>query len=118
MTASLIGLCSSFTPRRYQRRMWNRQLACTLTRIPYWNHSQNATSVRTSGLRYSELTRKLHRLGYVLDRRARGDHEIWIRPSTGGRTTIPNWGARELKTGTVRAILRDLGVTRQEFDRA
>ena len=50
MTALLIRLWSSFTPRRYQRRMWNRQPACTLTRIPYWNHSQNATSVRTSDL--------------------------------------------------------------------
>jgi predicted RNA binding protein YcfA (HicA-like mRNA interferase family) len=53
-----------------------------------------------------------------MDRRARGDHEVWIRSSTDGRTTIPNWGKRELRTGTVRAILRDLGVTRQEFDRA
>ena len=68
-------------------------------------------------MRYRDLTRKLRRLGCELDRRAHGDHEIWIRSSTGGRTTIPNWGSRELKTGTVRAILRDLRITRQEFDR-
>ena len=38
--------------------------------------------------------------------------------SSGRRTTIPNWGSHELKTGTVRAILRDLGITHQEFDSA
>ena len=69
-------------------------------------------------MRYGELTRKLRRLGCTLDRHARGDHEIWIRPSNGRRTTIPNWGSHELNTGTVRAILRDPGITRQEFDRA
>ncbi|MDE0030938.1 MAG: type II toxin-antitoxin system HicA family toxin [Deltaproteobacteria bacterium] len=69
-------------------------------------------------MRYGELTRKLRRLGCHLDRRARGDHEIWIRSSNGRRTTIPNWGSHELKTGTVRAILRDLGITLQDFDRA
>ena len=69
-------------------------------------------------MRYRELTRRLRRLGCELDRRARGDHEIWIRPSTGGRTTIPNWGNRDLKIGTVSTILRDLGVSRQEFDRS
>ena len=69
-------------------------------------------------MRYRELTRKLRRLGCELDRRARGDHEIWVRPSTRGRTTIPNWGSRDLKTGTVSAILRDLGISRDEFGRA
>ena len=37
---------------------------------------------------------------------------------THGRTTIPNWGSRDLKPGTVHTILRDLGISRDEFDRA
>lgn len=69
-------------------------------------------------MRYRELTRKLRRLGCEMDRRARGDHEIWIRAMTHGRTTIPNWGSRDLKPGTVHTILRDLGISRDEFDRA
>ncbi|MCI0785163.1 MAG: type II toxin-antitoxin system HicA family toxin [Chloroflexi bacterium] len=66
---------------------------------------------------YRDLTRKLRRLGCEFDRRARGDHEIWINSATHARTTIPNWGSRDLKAGTLAAILRDLGISRQEFER-
>jgi predicted RNA binding protein YcfA (HicA-like mRNA interferase family) len=69
-------------------------------------------------LTYRELARKLRRLDCELDRQARGSHEIWIRRSTRRRTTIPNWGSRDLRPGTVRAILRDLGIAREEFERA
>ena len=69
-------------------------------------------------MNYRELTRKLRRLGCEFDRRARGDHEIWINTSTHARTTIPNWGSRDLRSGTISAILRDLGISRDEFERA
>ncbi len=69
-------------------------------------------------MNYRELTRKLRRLGCELDRQGRGDHEIWININTHSRTTIPNWGSRDLRIGTVRAILRDLGVSRDDFNRA
>ena len=69
-------------------------------------------------MKYRELTRKLRRLDCELDRRARGDHEIWINLSSHARTTIPNWGSRDLKPGTVTAILRDLGICRADFERA
>ncbi|MBI4232976.1 MAG: type II toxin-antitoxin system HicA family toxin [Chloroflexi bacterium] len=64
-----------------------------------------------------ELIRKLRRLGCELDRRAKGDHEIWINISTHARTTIPNWGRKDLKAGTISAILRDPGIPRDEFER-
>jgi mRNA interferase HicA len=67
---------------------------------------------------YRDITRRLRRLGCELDRRAAGDHEIWINPRNNKRTTIPNWGSRDLKAGTISAILRDLGTTRKEFDQA
>ena len=67
---------------------------------------------------HRELTRKLRRLGCELDRQAKGDHEIWINASTHARTTIPNWGRRDLKQGTISAIIRDPGISREEFERA
>ena len=67
---------------------------------------------------YRELTRKLRRLGCIFDRQGRGDHEIWINTTKRTRTTIPNWRGRDLKPGTVRAIIRDLGILKDEFDRA
>ncbi|MFH1140105.1 MAG: type II toxin-antitoxin system HicA family toxin [Chloroflexota bacterium] len=68
-------------------------------------------------MNYRELTRKLRRLGCEFDRRARGDHEIWINNSTHARTTIPNWGSQDLRPGTISAVLRDLGISREEFER-
>lgn len=69
-------------------------------------------------MKYRDITRKLRRLGCELDRRAKGDHEIWINLSTHARTTIPNWGSRDLKPGTISAVLRDLGINKRDFDRA
>jgi len=65
---------------------------------------------------YRELTRKLRILGCEFDRQGKGDHEIWRRPVTRGRTIIPNWGSRDLRPGTISSILRDLGISRTEFD--
>ncbi len=67
---------------------------------------------------YRELTRKLRALGCEFDRQSRGSHEIWRNPASGTRTTVPNWGGRDLRTGTIRGILRDLGVDRRVFEQA
>ncbi len=67
---------------------------------------------------YRELTRKLRRLDCQFDRQGRGDHEIWANARTQYTTSIPNWGGRDLKIGTIRAILRDLGISRDEFEQA
>lgn len=67
---------------------------------------------------YRELARKLRSLGCEFDRQSRGSHEIWRNPATGTRTTIPNWAGRDLRLGTVRAIMRDLRIDKADFDRA
>ena len=67
---------------------------------------------------YRELARKLRGLGCEFQRQGRGDHEIWRNPRTRSRTAIPNWRGRDLKPGTVSAILRQLGISRHDFDRA
>ena len=67
---------------------------------------------------YRELTRKLRRLGCSFHRQAGGAHEIWINPANDRATTVPRHGNRDLATGTVHGIRRDLGFSRQEFDRA
>ena len=68
-------------------------------------------------MNYRDLTRKLRRLGCDFDRSAKGDHEIRINTETRARTTIPNWRGKDLKAGTIAAILRDLGISRREFER-
>jgi len=68
-------------------------------------------------LNYTRLTGRLKKLGCAFDRQAKGDHEIWIHGKTRARTTIPNWGNKDLKPGTISKILRDLGIQRYDFDK-
>lgn len=69
-------------------------------------------------MNYRELTRKLRKLDCALDRYAKGSHEIWMNSKTGARTTIPNWGNKDLTAGTISKILRDLGVRKEDLDKA
>jgi mRNA interferase HicA len=67
-------------------------------------------------LNYRQLTHRLKKLGCFLDRYARGDHEIWMNSTTKARTTIPNWGSKDLKAGTISRILKDLGIGKSDFE--
>jgi len=68
-------------------------------------------------LKYRELAGRLKDFNCLLDRSAKGSHEIWINSSTGARTTIPNWGNKDLKPGTIAGILKDLGIESDNFYR-
>jgi mRNA interferase HicA len=69
-------------------------------------------------MNYKDLTRKLRVLGcHEISRRGRGSHRKWFNPSSGRGTTVPDWGNRDLKEGTIKAILRQLGIDRADFER-
>jgi len=36
-------------------------------------------------------------------------------PALDRYTTIPDWGSRDIRPGTLRRIIRDLGISRREF---
>ena len=60
--------------------------------------------------------RKLRALGCEEhSRRGRGSHRIWRNPLTGGSAVVPDYGSRDLRVGTVRSVLRNLGVGWEEF---
>jgi len=67
-----------------------------------------------SGFKYKDLIRKLRRAGFVFDRNAKGSHEIWWNPKTRARTTVPNHPG-DIPEGTVRAIIKQAGITSDEF---
>ena len=70
-------------------------------------------------MNYREATLKLHGLGCrELPRRTRGSHRKWFNPATGKATVLPDWGAKDLKFGTLRAAVRQLGIVWEEFERA
>ncbi|MBN1857178.1 MAG: type II toxin-antitoxin system HicA family toxin [Dehalococcoidia bacterium] len=69
---------------------------------------------RLSGFGADDVLRKLRQAGFVFDRQAKGSHEIWWHPDTRTRTTVPPHPG-ELPEGTVRAILRQAGLSTDEF---
>lgn len=69
---------------------------------------------RLAGFRYRQIVKRLKAFGFEFFRHAAGSHEIWRNPSTGRFTTIPNHPG-DMPEGTLRAILKQAGVTPDEF---
>jgi len=65
---------------------------------------------------YEEIVRKLKAAGFIFDRQAKGSHEIWYNPTTRRRTTVPRHPGT-LPIGTLRAIIREAGLSIEEFMR-
>jgi predicted RNA binding protein YcfA (HicA-like mRNA interferase family) len=66
-------------------------------------------------MNYQKLTRRLRQLGCEFVRQAQGSHEIWWNPANEQFTVIPRYGGRDLPPGTLRAILRQLGIDSAVF---
>ena len=69
---------------------------------------------RLAGFSYRQVARRLKTLGFAFDRQAAGSHEIWFSVETGRYTTIPNHPGN-VPEGTLRAILRQAGVSPDQF---
>jgi predicted RNA binding protein YcfA (HicA-like mRNA interferase family) len=61
------------------------------------------------------VVRALTRAGFVVDCIV-GSHHVLVHPADSARTvTVPVHGNRDLKPGTLRAIIRQAGFTVDEF---
>ncbi len=68
---------------------------------------------------YREVTKKLSSLGcHELPRTGDGSHRKWVNPATGRITLVPDWSGDDLKLGTVRGVVRQLGLAWDDFKRA
>jgi mRNA interferase HicA len=68
---------------------------------------------------YREVTRKLRAFGcQELPRRGGGSHRKWLNPATQRVTSLPDWGSRDLKLGTIRAAVPQLGIEWSVFEGA
>lgn len=69
-------------------------------------------------MNYREFTMRLEVLGCKeIPRRRRGSHRKWINPASGKGTVIPDWGKKDLKQGTIRGILKQLGIDIKAFEK-
>lgn len=61
-----------------------------------------------------EVVSALERAGFVFRRRT-GSHAILRHPETKVTVPVPVHGGKDLKTGTLRGIIRDAGLAVEEF---
>ena len=61
-----------------------------------------------------ELVKALRKAGFE-EKRQRGSHVHMKRERDGKRVTVPVHGGQVIPVGTLRAILRDAGITPEEF---
>lgn len=65
-------------------------------------------------IRACQAVRVAESIGFVLDRQ-RGSHAVYYRASDGRRIVVPMHGTKDLKPGTLRGIIADLGLSVDEF---
>ena len=70
---------------------------------------------KTPVLTAVDVIRGLKKAGFVLYRQARGSHEIWYNHVTKRRTTVPNHPGADIPKGTLKAILKEAGISLEDF---
>lgn len=71
--------------------------------------------VKLSELSSNEVCRKLKKLGFRFYRQGKGSHELWVRDADGRVIPVPNYRGKKIRKGTIRAIIREAGVSLKEF---
>ena len=66
-------------------------------------------------LSYREITRRLRKLGFRFYRQGKGSHVLWVRDADGRVVPVPRHQGKNIRKGTVRAIIREVGVSVVEF---
>lgn len=65
------------------------------------------------------MARKLRVLGCdEIPRRSGGSHRKWIRTGAGRSAVVHDWGPKDLKQGTLRSVVQQLGLDWADFERA
>jgi predicted RNA binding protein YcfA (HicA-like mRNA interferase family) len=67
-------------------------------------------------MKYAEVAKRLRGLGcHEVPASSGGSHRRWYCGASGTATTVPDWGSKDLRPGTLRAIVRQLGLSWDEF---
>jgi predicted RNA binding protein YcfA (HicA-like mRNA interferase family) len=69
-------------------------------------------------VKYSELTRKLRRLGLHVESERKGSHQFWVWPEHQITLLVAYHATRDIPPGTFRAILRTLRITEDDLNKA
>jgi predicted RNA binding protein YcfA (HicA-like mRNA interferase family) len=66
------------------------------------------------GVTAREVVRVAERIGFVFDRQ-KGSHAVYLRAADHRRIVIPMHKGRNLKPGTLRGLIEDMGLSVEEF---
>jgi len=67
-------------------------------------------------MKYREVAKKLKLFGCEeVMRKSKGSHRLWHNPANDRVAPLPDWGAKDLKIGTLRAFIRQLGLEWESF---
>lgn len=69
---------------------------------------------RLSGFRYRDVAERLRRHGFEPKRQSKGSHEQWANEAT-KRFTMLSRHPGDIPDGTLRAILRQAGISIDDF---
>jgi len=70
-------------------------------------------------MKYREVVKKLRALGCEeFPRKSSGSHRVWYNPASDSLASVPDWGRKDLKIGTLHAIIRQLGLDWKDFQEA
>lgn len=69
--------------------------------------------MRLTPLPYREVIKKARKAGFVFKRATGGTHEIWWNENKKKTAVIPHH--HEIRPGTLKSIIDQLGLTKEEF---
>lgn len=69
--------------------------------------------MKLTPLSYREIIRKARRAGFLFKRATGGTHEVWWNEERKKTAVIPHH--HEIRLGTLRSIIRQMDITKEEF---
>lgn len=64
-------------------------------------------------LPYRKVIKKARKAGFIIRRKTKGTHEIWWNEETKKTCVIPHH--KEIKRGTLKNIIKQMGISEKEF---
>ena len=66
-------------------------------------------------LKYKVIIKKLKKIGFRFYRGGKGSHELWVRDKDGKVIPVPYHKGKDIKKGTLKAIMNEIGISFQKF---
>lgn len=70
---------------------------------------------RLTELSYQDIVKRLKKLGFRFYRQGKGSHELWVRDNDGKVIPVPHHRGKNIRKGTVKAIINEIGLSVDEF---